>query len=296
MRCVVIGQSGQLASALAERGALSGAEVVCLGRPEVDLATSDDLVEPVQRGRPDVVVNAAAYTAVDAAESEPEAARTINVDGARLVAEAAAVIGVPVIHVSTDYVYDGLADRAYRESDPVAPKGVYGQTKLDGEAAVAAAATNHAILRTAWVYSPFGRNFVKSMLRLAEDRDEVRVVADQIGSPTSAHDLADAVLRIAGNLIEHPDNGALRGVFHVAGAGEATWADMAEAVFAASARRGGPAARVVRITTAEYPTPAARPLNSRLDLGKVAAVHGIRMPDWRPSVQACVERILSGET
>ena len=180
-----------------------------------------------------------------------------------------------------------------RESDPVGPVSAYGRSKLAGEAAVAAATPDHAILRTAWVYAPFGQNFVRTMLRLAESRNEVAVVADQHGTPTSALDIADGVIAVCRNLLAQPHERALRGVFHLTGAGATTWAEFAELVFATSAELGGPAARVRRIRTDEYPTPARRPANSRLDGTKLQAVHGLTLPDWQDSVRACVERLLA---
>ena len=198
---------------------------------------------------------------------------------------------MPLIHLSTDYVFAGTKPAPYVETDPTDPQGAYGATKLAGEEAVCAAAPNGAILRTAWVYSPFGANFVRTMLRLAESRDEVGVVADQFGTPTSARDIADAVLRVAANLVAH-DDPALRGLFHMASAGDTHWAGFAEAIFAESAARGGPTARVRHITTAEYPTTAKRPANSRLDCTKLAAIHGVRLPEWRAALPAVIARLL----
>jgi dTDP-4-dehydrorhamnose reductase len=229
---------------------------------------------------------------VDGAESEPELAQAINGIGAGAVAGAAAAMNVPVIQISTDYVFDGAAGRPYREDDATRPLGAYGSSKLLGEQAVADANPNHAILRTAWIYSPFGKNFVKTMLRLAADRDEIGVVADQVGSPTSALDIADGVLAVGRNLVERPQDSALRGVFHMAGGGFASWADFAREIFAVSARLGGPGARVRPIGTADYPTPARRPANSRLDCGKLASVHGVALPPWHASLEPCIRRLV----
>ncbi|HEY8381971.1 MAG TPA: dTDP-4-dehydrorhamnose reductase [Microvirga sp.] len=290
MRILVTGTEGQVARSLAERGPAHGATVALVGRPDLDLADPARVEAAIRARGGDVVVNAAAYTAVDQAESEPALAEAINGAGAGAVAAAAAALGIPVVHLSTDYVFDGSLDRAYRETDPVQPLGAYGRSKLEGERAVAAHA-DHAILRTAWVYSPFGKNFVRTMLRLAGDRDEVSVVADQQGSPTAALDIADAVIAVARNLAERRDP-ALRGLFHMTGSGDTTWAGFATAIFAESAARGGPSARVRPIATAEYPTPARRPANSRLDCAKLAAVHGVTLPDWRLSTADCVRRLL----
>jgi dTDP-4-dehydrorhamnose reductase len=296
MRIAVTGREGQVARSLAERAPEKGIEVVAVGRPELDLAGSvEGIATALHAARPDAIVSAAAYTQVDKAESEPELAFAINEGGVRGVAHAARQLGVPLIHLSTDYVFDGLKDSPYLEEDQTGPACVYGASKLGGEQAVLAEHPNSAVLRTAWVYSPFGTNFVKTMLRLARDRDEIGVVADQRGNPTSALDIADGILSVAGNLCESADPG-LRGIFHMTAAGEASWAEFAEAIFAESAREGGPSARVRRIATSDYPTPARRPANSRLDSGKLARIHGVSLPDWHPSLKKVVTRLLTSGT
>ena len=289
MRVIVTGRDGQVSQALRE-AAGGDVTVVALGRPDFDLARPASIAQAITGARPDVVVNAAAYTAVDQAESEPELAMAVNGVGAGKVAEAAARLGVPVIQLSTDYVFDGSRTRPYREDDPTGPLGAYGRSKFAGEASVAAAHPRALILRTAWVYAPFGNNFVRTMLRLAASREEVGVVADQYGCPTSALDIAATVLAVARRLVSDPD--APTGVFHMTGQGEAVWADVAEAVFARSRALGGPHARVRRITTADYPTPAKRPANSRLDGARLAAVYGLTLPPWRHSLDACVTRLV----
>lgn len=289
MRIAVTGKTGQVVSALLERAG-SGVEVIALGRPELDLADPATIEPAIRAARPDVVVSAAAYTAVDKAEGDADAAFAINATGPGEVARVAAALGVPLIHISTDYVFDGSKSAPYVEGDPVAPLGVYGASKEAGERAVLAAHPQAVILRTAWVYSPFGANFVKTMLRLAETRPELGVVADQIGNPTSALDIADGVLKVAANLLA--DRLAPRGIFHMTGSGEASWADFAEAIFAASAGVGGPSAKVNHIGTKDYPTPAARPANSRLDCAALQAAHGVRLPDWRASTAQVVARLV----
>jgi len=296
LRIVVTGGPGQLVLSLIERGTARQSEhfeVAAVGPPELDLATPDDdtVLAALAAARPDVIVNAAAHTAVDKAESERDLAFAINAEGAGAVARAAARLGVPLVHVSTDYVFSGDKAAPYREDDMPAPTGIYGASKLAGEQAVLASGADAAILRTAWVYSPFGANFVKTMLRLAETRDDLAVVADQRGNPTSALDLADAVLTVAVHLRADAAQD-LRGVFHATGSGEASWAEFATAIFAASAADGGPSARVKAITTAEYPTPARRPANSRLDCALLAHRHGVRLPDWRESTAAVVARLV----
>lgn len=291
MRIVVTGREGQVVRSLVER-APGNVEIVPLGRPELDLSGDpDSILAAVTAARPDLVVSAAAYTQVDKAESEPDLAFAVNEHGPRAVAKAARELGIPVIHVSTDYVFDGTKDAPYVENDPTAPASVYGASKLAGERAVQAEQPNSAVLRTAWVYSPFGANFVKTMLRLAADRDEVGVVSDQRGNPTSALDIADAIIAVAPNLLSSDDE-RLRGVFHMSAAGEASWAEFAEAIFAASAVEGGPTARVNRIQTSDYPTAAKRPSNSRLDSTKLEQAHGVRLPDWRQSMKEVVTRLL----
>jgi dTDP-4-dehydrorhamnose reductase len=292
MRIVVTGREGQVARALIEHGADEGHDVVPLGRPELDLAgDAQAIFAAIAASRPQVIVSAAAYTAVDKAELEPEQAFAVNAAGAGAVAAAARRLGVPLVHLSTDYVFDGAKSSPYVEDDPTGPTGVYGASKLAGEQAVLAAHDDVAILRTAWVYSPFGANFVKTMLRLAKDRDEVGVVCDQHGNPTSAGDIAAGVIRVAANLL----NGSLgeqRGVFHMAGRGDASWAEFARAIFRASAAAGGPSAAVREIATRDYPTPARRPANSRLDCGKLEKFHYVRLPGWRDSAEQIVTRLI----
>lgn len=294
MRLAVTGLNGQVVTSLIEQAsALADVTVVPLGRPELDLADLATIAPALTAARPDVIVSAAAYTAVDKAETDVEAAFRANGEAPGVVAATAAALGVPVIHISTDYVFDGAKPEPYLEDDAVNPLGVYGASKLAGEAAVTQATGDFAILRTAWVYSPFGANFVKTMLRLAADRDELNVVSDQLGAPTSALDIADAVIAVARQLIDHPGDGARRGVFHLSGTGYTDWAGFAEEIFALSAARGGPGARVNRITTAEYPTPARRPANSRLNTDKLHRVFGVRPAPWRDSLVPVIDRLLT---
>lgn len=292
MRLAVTGKQGQVVTSLLERGAAASVEVIALGRPELDLADPASVKAAIAAAAPDVVVSAAAYTAVDKAESEPELAFEVNEVGAAAVAEAAAVLQIPIIHLSTDYVFAGDKADPYLESDPTGPVSVYGASKLAGEKKVAAATGNHAILRTAWVYSPFGANFLKTMLRLGASRDMLRIVADQRGTPTSALDIADAVITVARRLKTDPDP-ALRGVFHLTGGGEGTWADFAEVIFASLEARTGRGVAVERITTADYPTPARRPANSRLSNNKLQSSYGVKLADWDVSTRSVVDRLLA---
>jgi dTDP-4-dehydrorhamnose reductase len=286
MKILVVGQSGQVARARAELGEASPHEITCLGRPDLDLTRPGSIDTAMARVSPDIVINASAYTAVDAAESDQAAAFALNRDAVGDLARITARASVPLLHISTDYVFDGTKSGAYTEDDPVAPTGVYGSSKLEGERA-AAENPAHFILRTAWVYSPFGKNFVKTMLRLASDRDAVGVVADQIGNPTSAADIAAGLLAVAEQAQDAPF-----GVYHLAGTGEGSWADLAECIFAASAAAGGPLAEVNRIATTDYPTPARRPANSRLDCGKFKSVFKINPPAWQDSVRDVTTRLV----
>lgn len=295
MKLVVTGREGQVAASLLEAGhRCAGVEVIAIGRPELDLQRPDTVIDAIAAAKPDIVVSAAAYTAVDQAEDEPDLAFAVNAAGAGKVAQAAARLGVPVLHLSTDYVFDGSGAGAYVETDAPAPRSVYGASKLAGEQAVAAANPHHLILRTAWVYSPFGRNFVKTMLRLAADRDEIAVVADQWGNPTSALDVADAILHAAAMLHRNKIFDAF-GIYHLAGTGETSWSGFARHILDTSRVSGGPWARVRDIATMDYPTKARRPANSRLSSAKFASVFTWNAPDWRDSTDAVVRRILAGE-
>lgn len=292
MRLLVTGRNGQVVRSLVERAAGTDCEVIALGRPGLDLAGSPDSIHNAVRGvSPDIIVSAAAYTQVDQAEGDANAAFAVNCEGPRAVAAAAARLAVPLIHLSTDYVFDGDSSRPYTERDPTNPTGVYGASKLAGEQAVLETHNDSVVLRTAWVYSPFGANFVKTMLRLAGERDEVSIVADQRGNPTSALDIADGILRVAATL-QRDRSSALRGILHMTGQGSASWAELAEAVFDFSAEAGGPSAQVRRIASADYPTPARRPANSQLDSSKLSQLYGITLPEWRTSSKEVVTRLV----
>ncbi len=290
MRIIVTGRNGQLALSLAERArAHPGLELIALGRPALDLMEPATIAPALAAAAPDLVVNAAAYTAVDAAEDDPETAFAVNARGAGAVAAAAAALEVPVIQLSTDYVFDGRKPGPYIEDDATNPLGVYGASKLEGERAVAAANPRHLIVRTSWVYSPFGHNFVRTMLKLAATRDELAVVSDQWGSPTSALDLAEAILAAARAMIAGT---ATPGVYHLSGTGETNWSGFARAIFTTSRTLGGPAAAVRDITSADYPKKARRPANSRLECARFVGEFGWRMPDWRESTEVVVRRLV----
>ncbi len=281
MRLLVIGRSGQLARALAER-APAGTEVTLLARPEIDLADPESLAGPIRAACPDVIVNAAAYTAVDRAEEESALANAVNGVAPGVIAAAAAGLGVPFIHVSTDYVFPGDSSRPYREDDPIGPRSAYGRSKAAGEHAVAATGADYAIVRTAWVYDGQGTNFLRTMMRLAASHDTVRVVADQRGSPTYAGDLADGLLAMVGRW----PSGGCRRIYHLTNSGSTSWAGFAQAIFAEAARHSLPAAKVVPITTAEYPTTVQRPAISVLDCSRIEQEFGIALRPWQEALTA----------
>jgi dTDP-4-dehydrorhamnose reductase len=289
---LVFGGGGQLGQELARMGAARRAPLVALPRSQADIADRAGVRAAIERHRPSLVVNAAGYTKVDLAESEPEKARLGNEIGPASLAEACAAATVPLVHISTDYVFDGTKTGAYREDDPIAPQGEYGRSKVAGEAAVRAALPQHVILRTSWVYGEFGHNFLKTMLRLAATRDELRVVADQRGCPTSTGDLADAILRIAPRLTTGEP---VLGTYHYAGSGATTWHGFASRIVAAQAPLTGRSPRVTAITTAEFPTPARRPANSELDCGKFARAFGFAGRPWTEETDAVVHALINAD-
>lgn len=288
MRILVTGREGQVARSLADRAhGEADIDLTFVGRPEVDLSQPGALAAAIAAQRPDIVLNAAAYTAVDRAEAEEELAFRINALAAGEGAQAAARVGATFLQLSTDYVFDGSGDRPWREDDPIGPINAYGRTKAEGELLVMAESPGHLVVRSSWLVSPFGHNFVKTMLRLASERDEIAVVADQRGCPTSTLDLADGLLRLA----RRSAVGEARGVYHLAGSSTASWAELADFVMQVSRERGGPSARIRPIATVDYPAAAPRPANSVLDCTRARAELGIVLPDWRVGVQPIVERL-----
>ena len=284
---LVTGGTGQVASAL---GAAGGDALRVVGRPALDFDKPESLVATFRAVAPGLVVNTAAYTAVDTAEDEVEAAYRANRDGPGALAQLCRAAGIPLIHISTDYVFDGAKGAPYVETDPTRPTGVYGASKLAGEQEVLASGARVIVLRTSWVYAPAGKNFVRTMLRVGSERDRLRVVADQKGCPTTAADLADAILAIAARLRDGWQD-RYAGVFHAAGSGATTWHGLAVATFEEAARFGKRVPVVEAITTAEYPTKAKRPADSRLDCGKLESAFGVRLPDWRGSLARTIAAI-----
>jgi dTDP-4-dehydrorhamnose reductase len=280
---LVTGGTGQVGTALRELGPRFGVEIVAPGRAELDLTSSCAIDQMLDRQDWAAVINCAAYTAVDKAESEPDLAFAVNAVAPEILAKETAARGIRLLHVSTDYVFDGSKPDFYAEDDAVAPLGIYGQSKEAGEQAIRVSNVDHIILRTAWVVSPWGQNFVKTMLRLGAERQQQRVVDDQRGCPTSALDIADALLTIA-------SNGGPAGTYHFVNSGEASWCDLARYVF----DRAGMDVEVEAITTDQYPTPAKRPANSRLSTDKLRHIFGIAPRPWQEAVGEVVDALVKG--
>ena len=276
---LVFGKTGQVGCELARH-----ADVLCLDRTEADLSRPASCAEAIRKHQPEAVINAAAFTAVDRAEKEDVQATIINGDAPGAMAEACAALGIPLVQISTDYVFDGSGDAPWQPYDATAPLGAYGRSKLLGEQAVTKQGGCYAILRTSWVVSPHGKNFVKTMLRLGRERDELTIVSDQIGAPTPARDIAAACLTIAGQLVQDPDK---TGIYHYSGTPDINWADFAREIFAQT--NGG--CPVTDILTQNYPTPARRPLNSRLDCKATERVFGLTRPDWRQGLTSILEEL-----
>lgn len=286
MKALVFGTTGQVAIELARNAPLVGLRIEALGRNRADLTDPAACAAAVTATDADLVINAAAYTAVDAAEADRATAQLVNADAPGAMARAAAARGLPFLHISTDYVFDGSGSRAWVETDPVAPLGAYGATKLDGERQITAAGGPHVILRTAWVYSAHGKNFVKTMLRLGAERDSLSVVDDQRGGPTAAHEIAKTLIAIA--CAFHEGRGT-SGIFHFAGQPACSWADFADAIFVTSSLPKKPT--VSRIPSSAYPTPAQRPGNSVMDCTKIRDVYGIGQPDWRTNLKTVISEL-----
>ncbi len=286
---LVAGGSGQLATALQLAATDRGIAVRRVGRPDFDFDHPASIGRTLDEARPAAVVNAAAYTGVDAAETDAEAAYRANRDGPAELARLCAARGLPLIHVSTDYVFDGTKGAPYREDDRTNPQGVYGASKLAGEEAVLAACRSAMIVRTSWVYAATGKNFLRTMLGAAQKTSRLRVVADQLGCPTSADDLALAILALMPRL---PDDPAAR-VIHLAGTGSTSWHGFATAIFESAGRYGIAPPTIEAIATSDWPTPAKRPANSRLDCSLAAQRLGVTMPAWRPSLDRVIDEVYS---
>lgn len=282
MRVLVFGETGQVAMALQQRA--GDVDVICLGRDQADLGTPDMLRAVIAATDADVIINAAAYTAVDKAEDDADHAEQVNHLAVGTMARAAAKRGIPLLHISTDYVFPGDGTQPWQPDDETGALSVYGATKRRGEEAVEMAGGPYAILRTSWVFSATGNNFVKTMLRLGAERDALNIVGDQIGGPTAANDIADALLTMAQAF---KDGTAKSGIYHLSGTPDVSWADFATEIFA----QAGITCTVTPIPTTEYPTPATRPRNSRLDCTTLETVFGIPRPDWRISLATVLKDI-----
>ncbi len=310
MKVLVTGRNGQLAQALLQKTSThknqrhEQDDFIFAGHTELDLEKTDLIAPYIQDLAPDMIINTAAWTAVDLAEDVPERAALLNTAAPYEIAKAARAINAKLIHISTDYVYSGQKETPYLESDSTAPQGVYGHTKRAGELRVLETLDKAIILRTAWVYSPFGKNFIKTMLHLAKARDALSVVNDQFGNPTSALDLADTILsikdqwdtqRIKAQKSIHQDPIQNNKIYHCAGTGHTHWADFARHIFDVSQKEGGPTAIVTGIPTSEWPTKATRPHNSKLDCTALKQAFGVEMPHWKVSVAQTVKDVLRSE-
>jgi dTDP-4-dehydrorhamnose reductase len=276
---LVFGKTGQVATELQHSG-----DVLALDRDQADLSDPVACAQRIRTLAPRAVINAAAYTAVDKAEEDEELATIINGDTPTAIAQACAEMKIPLVHISSDYVFEGSGEVPWKPGDTTAPRNAYGRSKLAGEEGILGSGATHAILRTSWVVSANGANFVKNMLRLSETRDTLSVVADQIGGPTPARDIAGACLMIAEQLQEDP---LKSGTYHYSGAPNVSWADLASEIFTQAAR----SVTVTPITTAEYPTPAKRPLNSRMDCSTTNSTFGIQQPDWRTGLKEILKEL-----
>lgn len=290
MTILVIGESGQLARSLAQAASGKGIALATAGRPKLDLLNADTVAAAIKDMRPSAVINAAAYTAVDKAETETDAAFAVNAQAVEVLALACAKADIPLLHISTDYVFAGSKSQPYVETDTVSPINAYGRSKLAGEELLRAAHRKHVILRTAWVYSPYGNNFLKTMLRVGATRREVTVVDDQRGNPTYAPHLATALIAVA-QRVSSSNSDELWGTYHATGCGEATWCQFAQEIFDIGREHGLNLGNAVPITTSQYPTPARRPANSRLDNALLQQRFGVKLPDWRVGTRDCIAQL-----
>lgn len=292
---LVVGQSGQVARALADATWPGNLHPVCMGRPQLDLTNPASVKTAFEQNDYAAVINAAAYTQVDQAESEPEVAFAVNRDGPLFLAQACAQNKIPLIHISTDYVFDGTKHSPYTEDDPVNPINVYGASKAAGEEAIQSNLAEHVILRTSWIFSATGHNFLRTMLRIGKERDEIRIVDDQYGCPTAATDIADAITHILGAILEGRQDEY--GTFHFTNTGATTWHGFACEIFRQATRRGfTPIPRLTPISTAEYPTPAKRPMNSVLNTGRIARVLALKPRQWEEALSGTLELMASNTT
>jgi dTDP-4-dehydrorhamnose reductase len=289
---LVMGKSGQLARSLNDWAVQKNIPMVLAGRPEFNLENAYEVDHIVKTVRPKVIVNTAAYTAVDRAEEEAEQAFSVNRDGAEHLACVAEHKRVPLIHVSTDYVFDGAKQTPYVEDDSTAPLNVYGRSKLEGELGVLAFYPAAIVIRSSWLYGPYGHNFLRTMLRLAQTQSAVKIVDDQRGTPTSSRQLAAGIMRMIERLDSKPSTD-VGGIYHLTNQGETTWYGFAVEIFRALSRRGFTVPKLWPIESCDYPTRAHRPHNSCLNSGKIERVFGIRLGPWREAMEACLDELVS---
>ncbi len=287
---LIAGESGQLARALKNIGNIGDHRLICAGRPALDITRPETIARILEDIKPALVINAAAYTAVDKAESDAATAFAVNASGVGELGRQCARRNIPIIHVSTDYVFDGTAQTPYKPTDEVAPNGVYGRSKLQGEVELRNATRQHLIFRTAWVFSEYGNNFLTTMLRLGKTRDPLRIVSDQRGTPTYADDLARGLAQIASQLVSSRDT-ITWGTYHLTNSGDTSWFGFATEIFKNCPRPGAAGHQVCAITTQEYPTAAVRPAYSILDCGTTAAIFNVSLPDWRDATTRCIQKI-----
>jgi dTDP-4-dehydrorhamnose reductase len=288
-RVLILGSGGQLGTELV-RAAPPAAEPIAYSRYEVDVTDEDALRVAVRSARPHYILNAAAYTAVDRAESEPAIAYAANTFGPRILAEECRALNAWLIHFSTDYVFDGSGTTPWKESDPTGPLNVYGRTKLEGEMAITAAGCRHLIFRTSWVYAAHGNNFLRTMIRLSRERSQLRIVNDQLGAPTSANEIARAVWKALGRINGKAGTAVEPGIYHMTCEGIASWYDFARAIFAKLEGRI-PVPEILPIASAEFPTPAIRPHNSALNCEKLARIFGVRLAPWQNALEEVIDNL-----
>ena len=294
MKILITGSNGQLGWELCQRKSQYDKDSFACDLPLFDLTDKDNIIQTIDTVKPDIIINAAAYTAVDPAEKDPETAFKVNRDGVGYLADACKAAAIPLIHISTDYVFDGTKDAAYKETDPISPIGIYGKSKAQGEELLRQTWPNHIILRTAWLYSVHGNNFIKTMLRVGKQNEQLRVVDDQYGCPTSASDLADAILTIAdGILNKHMKTW---GTYHYSNSGKTTWFKFAQKIFEFAAPYDTFALKQLHpITTEAYPTPAKRPANSVLDCTLISETFSIELIPWESSLEKIIKQLYTGK-
>ncbi len=288
---LIAGEQGQLALALKNIGSIKGHRLICAGRPTMDVTRPETIIKTIDDVNPALVINATAYTAVDRAESDSKAAFAVNASGIGELGRYCGQRDIPVIHVSTDYVFDGAATTPYKPDDEIAPSGVYGQSKAQGEVELRNATNQHLIFRTAWLFSEHRSNFLKTMLKLGATRDQIQVVDDQCGTPTYVGDLAEGLAQIASQVITSRESIAW-GTYHLTNSGQTTWYGFAVEIFKRHAQTSGTdMPEVIAVSTADYPTAAARPAYSILDCSATTEAFGIDLPDWRDATRRCIETI-----